>query len=401
MKSRLWRCTLRRHVDVHVDGGRGRCAPAHPVEAGGSRPTPARLTPRASRALRRPAAQADADPCPRRLGEVDAARRLACTRERDTAVRLGRARQRRQRPGPVLDLRHPCASHTRPERRRGLSSHAARSAGQRRRRRSPGALQRAHGVTAPGRARAGGLPPGRQPGDRRGSFILPRAPSPDPRARALEPFRAGAPARAPARPRRAGRDRRAAASLLRRGGRPLSQRPPRARARPWGRDPATRAHGGMGGRSLPRDAHHPRPGERARVHRGVCGRQPPRRRLPELGGAGRPPRGDEGLPAPDVGAPTPLRSPLRRRHRPTRLDANAARARAFELLPHPPRREARVVLLPPALSASYCATSSRSPSRSTLARCIAGRAPGTESTATRPRRFITPRRQGTSPMPPS
>ena len=109
-------------------------------------------------------------------------------------------------------------------------------------------------------------------------------------------------------------------------------------------------HGGMGGRSLPRDAYHPRPGKRARVHRGLCGQQPPCRRLPELGGARRPPRRDEGLPAPYVGARTPLRLPLRRRHRPTWLGADAARARAVELFPNPPRHEARVVRLPPPLS---------------------------------------------------
>ncbi len=105
----------------------------------------------------------------------------------------------------------------------------------------------------------------------------------------------------------------------------------------------------MGGRSLPRDAHHPRPRKRARVHRGVCGRQPPRRRLPERGGAGRPPRRDEGVPPPYLGPRTPLRPALRRRDRPPRLGARAARARALELLPHPPRREARVVPLPPPL----------------------------------------------------
>src|SRR5918995_6587893 len=105
----------------------------------------------------------------------------------------------------------------------------------------------------------------------------------------------------------------------------------------------------MGGRALPCDAHHSRPGKRARVHRGFGGRQPPCRRLPELGGPGRPLRTDEGIPAPYLRAPTPVRPPLRRPHRPTWLGAHAARARAFELLPHPPRRKARVVLLPPAL----------------------------------------------------
>ena len=50
-------------------------------------------------------------------------------------------------------------------------------------------------------------------------------------------------------------------------------------------------------------------------------------------------------------------------------------------------------------SASSSATSSRSSSPSRCARCIAGRAHGTESRAIRPRRSITPPRQGTSPMP--
>ena len=36
----------------------------------------------------------------------------------------------------------------------------------------------------------------------------------------------------------------------------------------------------------------------------------------------------------------PVRAPVRRRHRPARLGAGAARARAFELLPHPARHEA-------------------------------------------------------------
>ena len=107
----------------------------------------------------------------------------------------------RQRPCPVLDIRHPCPSHPRRERRRGVSSHAACSAGRRRRRRPPGALQRAHGTAAPSCARAGGLPLGREPRDRRGPLLLSRAPSPDRCAllfRAVPSRRSRLPAYAPA-----------------------------------------------------------------------------------------------------------------------------------------------------------------------------------------------------------
>ena len=401
VKSRLRRCTLRCHVDLHVDGGRRGSAPAHQVEAGGSRATPARLTPGAPRALRRVAAQADTDPRPAGWGK-------------STLLADWHALESETRPFAWVALD---GGDNDPVRFWTYLIHALHTL-------DPSAgevslpMLRAPRVSVvedvlPALCNELTALPRQvvlvlddyhlvtEPGDRRGSLLLSRAPSPNPRACALEPFRAGAPARAPTRPRRPRRDRRATTSLLRRGGRPLSQRPARARPRPCRRPPATRAHRGMAGGSLPCDAHHPRPGKRARVHRRVCGRQPPCRRLPELGGSGGASRGDEGLPPPHVRASTPLRPPLRRRHRPTGLGTNPARARAFELLPHPPRREARSGTATTSSSATYCATSSRSASRRMLARCIAGRAPGTESMAIRPRRSVTPRRQGTSPMPPS
>ena len=97
-------------------GGRGPCTSDHPVQARGSGPSTADLQARAARVLRRVTTQADADPGACRMGQVDLARRLARARERASAVRVGGARRRRQRPGAVLDLRHPRAAEARPER---------------------------------------------------------------------------------------------------------------------------------------------------------------------------------------------------------------------------------------------------------------------------------------------
>ena len=228
------------------------------------------------------------------------------------------------------------------------------------------------------------------------------APSPDPRARAREPIRAVTPARPAPRPRRAGRDRRTTPPLLRRGGRLTSSTTCTGSSSTAGTS--------SGCASSRRDG---RPGlylatltirgraERARVHRGVRGRQPPRRRLPELGGAGRPRRGDTRASSSRRPCSQRLSAPL--------CDAVTDRPGSAQMLHELERSNFFLVPLDTKrewycyhqLFGELLRQELASSSRSTSTPCIAGRAHGTESTATHPRRFATRRRQATSPTPPS
>ena len=150
--------------------------------------------------------------------------------------------------------------------------------------------------------------------------------------------------------------------------------------------PASRAHRGMGGRSLPGDPYHSRTGKRARVHRGVCGRPPPCRRLPELGGARRPARGDEGLPPAYVRARTSRASLCDAiTDRPgSALTLHELERSNFFLVPLDAKREwyGYHQLFGDLLRHELALADP-----STLRPCIAGRALGTETMATHPRRF--------------
>ena len=196
-------------------------------------------------------------------------------------------------PVRFLDLPHPCASHARPERRRGLSLLAPGPAGQRRRRRTPALFNE---LTA--------LPHrvvlvlddyhlvGNPEIDEGLSSFLEHLPQTfelvlSSRSEPALPLARSAPAASWPRS-----THNSFASPRR--------RPTSSSTTCTGSGSTARTSSGyreltegLGGRSLPGDARHPRPSSAARVHRGIRGRRPPRRRLPEPEVLCGPVRGDE------------------------------------------------------------------------------------------------------------
>ena len=113
-------------------------------------------------------------------------------------------------------------------------------------------------------------------------------------------------------------------------------------------DPAA-ANRGLGRGAVPRGAVAARPRGRGRVHRAVRGRQPPPRRLPGRGGAGRPARGAPALPAALIRARPHVGVAVRRGVAVRGRRATARRDPPVEPVPRRPRRERHVVPLSPSL----------------------------------------------------
>ena len=84
-----------------------------------------------------------------------------------------------------------------------------------------------------------------------------------------------------------------------------------------------------------------------RLHRGVRGRRPVRRRLPRRGGGATPARGRPRVPARDLDPGPAVRAAVRRGHRPARRPGDARGARPGQPVPGAARRPPPVVPLPP------------------------------------------------------
>ncbi len=84
-----------------------------------------------------------------------------------------------------------------------------------------------------------------------------------------------------------------------------------------------------------------------RLHRRLRRRRPLHRRLPRRGGLAASTRGCPELPAADIDPGPHVRTPVRCRHRAGRWQGDAGGARSAEPVPHPARRPAPLVSLPP------------------------------------------------------